>query len=414
MTYLFRRYEDDERESIMSNIGLEKRLMIGITAGEWEGIHHRPHHMMKRAAKDGWDVLFIESPMTYLSPLKDKEKLKHWRNSSKGIRKMEKGLNILTLPPFLPFGNKNRKINKINQKKLMACITQFIEKGQYDAIDIYTFLPQTVDLLPLIDYDRLIYDCVDDHVSFSGIINKELVLAMEKELSEEADVTFYTAKQLQKEKQEWAKRSLLVPNGAEYEHFAVAEKISKDEGNIPQDIVEYIHPGKTVIGFVGGIGDWVDLQLMYEAAKLREDLLFLIIGPVDTNVDEEILRQKNVVFLGSRPYSELPYYIAFFDACMISFKLNELTKSVNPIKLYEYLSTGKPILSTPIPEVVVYKDHVEIVENPQELLSRIDMLQNLDETTRMAHAKARQAIGKNNSWDARWQMIKENMSSQPV
>jgi len=395
---------DKERIIMMSQ---PKRLMIGITAGEWEGVHHRPHHMLKRAWKDGWDVLFIESPMTYLSPLKDREKLTQWKNSFKGVKEVDQGLYTLTLPPFYPFGSKERSINKLNQKKINKIVGTFIDGKNYEGIDIYTFLPQTIDLIPLINYDRLIYDCVDDHVSFTGLISKELVLTMEKELMEKANVTFFTARQLQKTKQAWANKSVLVPNGAEYEHFSDVTLLENmKEEKAPADIKPYVKEGKTIVGFTGGIGDWVDLDIVYQAAKQQEDIVYLFIGPIDTKVDESILTQDNIIFLGSKPYADLPRYLPFFDICIIPFKINELTKSVNPIKLYEYLSTGIPVISTSIPEVVTYDSVVSIVEDAETLLKEINNLLTLDEATKTKMKAKRQEIGKENSWDARWNMIK--------
>lgn len=386
-----------------------KRLMIGITAGEWEGIHHRPHHMMKRAARDGWTVLFIESPMTFLSPLKDREKLSHWKNSFAEIKEVEERLFVITLPPFYPFGNKYRFVNQLNQKRLMKRIRPFIEEGQFSAIDIYTFLPQTVDLLPLLEYERLVYDCVDDHISFSGMMNKEMMLQMEEELSNKAQVTYYTANHLQKMKESWANAAYLVPNGAEYEHFIQARQFETDLKYIPEDMKPYMKEEQTIIGIVGGIGDWVDLDIVYESAVKRSDYTFIVIGPVDTEVASHIKNQSNIIFLGARPYEELPKYLAFFDVCMIPFKINELTKSVNPIKMYEYLSTGKQVISTAIPEVVAYDKYVDIVNDENELIEKVEAYKTLSDTEKEEKEKLRQKVGKENSWDARWETIKEKM-----
>src|SRR5699024_719716 len=266
-----------------------------------------------------------------------------------------------------------------------------------------------VDLSPLISHEHLVYDCVDDHISFSGMMDKDMMLAMEKELSEAAQVTYYTARQLKHLKESWANQAYLVPNGAEYEHFVVAEDLAKDEANVPNDMKQYIKEGRTVIGIVGGIGDWVDLDIVYETAVKREDYTFIVIGPVDTDVASHILNQANIEFLGARPYADLPNYLAFFDVCMIPFKINELTKSVNPIKMYEYLSTGKQVVSTPIPEVVTYSDYVDIVHDADELVEKVESYRQLPDDVKQEKKQLRQQVGKENSWDARWEIIKEKM-----
>ena len=371
-----------------------RKLMLAISAGEWEGIQHRPHHFMRRSSKTGWTVIYLEPPATLIAPLKNKDMLIRWKNWWKGLRKVEENLYLLAPPPTLPFGNKIRVINKINQWMIAQSVKRRLKSFKGYQIDLYSFLPNAVDMLPSLPVRKIVYDCVDDHGAFTGLINADVVYQMEKELMRKAHVSFATAKQLMDERKDWSEHFYLIPNGAEYEHFALANK----ELPPPIDLKNVSHP---IVGFVGGISDWIDIPLLTAVAKKMPDLSFVFIGPVATNVDE-LKSLPNVKMLGSKPYQMLPEYIAQFDSCLIPFRINKLTESVNPIKMFEYLSAGKPIVSTPLPEVLAFKQVVEIANNEQEMIDAIRLtIQSQDDDQIVGR---RQEVGKENSWDSRWQL----------
>lgn len=371
------------------------KIMVAISAGDWEGVQHRPHHFMKRAAKSGRTVIYMEPPVTLIGPIKNKELLNSWGRWKKGLRKVEENLYVISPPPVLPFGNKYRFINKINQK----LIARNLKKALYSfkgELELYSFLPSAVDLLGEINFKHIYYDCVDDHASFTGLINQEVMAAMEKELMEKSDVCFATARQLLEDRKEWSSNFHLIQNGAEFEHFS---RVQTEKLPVPSEMQKIKGP---IVGFVGGISDWINLKLIEEAAKELPDYSFVMIGPVDTDI-EGLKKLKNVFFLGSKSYNDLPNYIQCFDMCLIPFKINKLTKSVNPIKMYEYFSSGKPVIATPMQEVVLFKDIVDIVENKEQMVQAItNIADNRHEYNSQEAINKRKQIGQENSWDSRW------------
>ncbi|MBD3108527.1 glycosyltransferase [Bacillus sp. AGMB 02131] len=372
------------------------KIMVAISAGDWEGVQHRPHHFMKRAAKSGRKVIYMEPPVTLIAPLKNRALLKSWGRWKQGVRKMAENLYVISPPPILPFGNKYRFINKINQKLIARSLRKALRSFNGE-LELYSFLPSAVDLLDDINFKNIYYDCVDDHASFTGFINKETMESMERELMEKADVCFATASQLLEDRKSWSSEFHLIPNGAEFEHFS---RVQTEKLPIPTDILNIHHP---IVGFVGGISDWINLKLIEEAAKELPDYSFVMIGPVDTDI-EGLKKLKNVYFLGAKSYNELPNYIQCFDMCLIPFKINKLTKSVNPIKMYEYFSSGKPVIATPMQEVVLFKDIVEIVEDKEQMVQAItNIAENKDKYYSNEAINERQKIGEANSWDSRWE-----------
>lgn len=380
---------------------MSNRIMVSTTAGEWEGVQHRPHHFMKRAAESGRTVIFIEPPVSLIAPLKNRKLISKWKSWFKGPKHVNEKFIVLSPPPFLPFGNKYRSINNINQWLLSKSIKNIVSKLN-GSLELYSFLPNSVDLLKHIKFSNVYYDCVDDHASFTGLINKEVVEQMEKELMEQSDVCFATANQLLEDRRAWSNNFHLVQNGAEFEHFA---QVQTSQLLVPWDIENV--KDHSIVGFIGGISDWIDLQIIEDAAKQLPNVTFVMIGPVDTNI-ESIKKQKNVIFLGSKPYNQLPNYIQSFDICLIPFKINKLTKSVNPIKMYEYLSAGKPIISTPLPEVVLFKDVIEIVSSKDEIVKAInDILEHGAQYNSDVAIHSRQEIGRQNSWNSRWLKVEK-------
>ncbi|WP_043929967.1 glycosyltransferase [Bacillus sp. EB01] len=375
-------------------------ILVSLTAGDWDGIKHRPHHFMKRAAQSGRTVLYVEPPVSLLGPLKNKASIATWKRWRQGLSKKEDNLYVLAPPPILPFGYKYRWINKLNQRLLALSLKNNIKKigGQPS---LYTFLPSAADLLALVPFRAVYYDCVDDHGAFKGLINPKLVAELETELLTKSNVCFATAKQLSDDRASLNPDIHLVPNGAEYEHFA---KIQDVDLPVPEDILSIKNP---IAGFIGGISEWIDLDLIYQTALQLPEVSFVMIGPVDTDISI-FTNLDNVHFLGPKPYSSLPAYIHAFSVCLIPFKLTKLTKSVNPIKMYEYLSAGKPVISTPLPEVLNYDGIIQIANGPAETIRVLmDIVGNLEYHHSEEKVLPRQATGKENSWDARWKVIEQ-------
>lgn len=369
-----------------------KRLMLTISAGEWEGINHRPHHFMRRFAAYGWTVLYLEPPATLIAPLKNRHFLKRWRNWLKGIRKAEENLYLLSPPPIMPFGSKFRLVNKLNQALIAGNIKRACKSLGYSEVEVYSFLPTAVDLLPRIRHHRVIYDCVDDHGAFTGLVDAGVISQMERELMAQSDVSFATARQLYEDRKEWSSNFHIIPNGAEYEHFALPS------GKVPEELQNVKHP---IAGFIGGISDWVDVPLMAQAAQHLPEVNFVLVGPVLTDVSC-LTRLDNVRLLGAKPYKELPEYLGSFDVCLVPFKINKLTESVNPIKMFEYLAAGKPVISTPLPEVLAYGEVVAIASGEEETVAAIRQALEPEAQSRQS-IELRQQVARENSWDARWQ-----------
>ena len=239
----------------------------------------------------------------------------------------------------------------------------------------------------------IIYDCMDDHSGFST--NCAAMLRMEDRLVAEADLAVVTSERLEAKIGVKARRTVLIRNACEYEHFG--ERFSplplgegpgvraqrgsgfgtRDSGSAPHALQSgygpHLNPlpkgeGTFVadvpsladvplasmqpkIGFYGAIAEWFDADLVAALAELRPHWRFELIGSTFTGNVERLEQLPNVALLGEKPYADLPRLTAEWDAFIIPFRRIPLTEATNPVKAYEMLATGKPVVAVDLPEL---------------------------------------------------------------
>ena len=308
------------------------------------------------------------------------KKLRQVAGGMKRPRKNRKNLYVLT-PLVIPLP-RSPLARRLNRLLLIAQIRLALGKVRNGPTQIWSFTPDIAYTLGHFNEEEVVYYCVDDHASFSGY-DKAQVLRDEEELCRRADLVVTTSMALQEAKAPWNTNTILVPHGVDYDHFSRAVQ---EDLPCPADLVAIPRPR---LGFFGLIRDWVDVDLLAQVARKRPDWRFVMIGDADSNVDLGKYRSTpNMHFLGRKRYEELPAYCRHFDVGLIPFKINELTRAVNPIKLREYLAAGLPVISTPMPEVKLYENLIEIVNSSAEFEAAVEKCLATAETTRAARLSA--------------------------
>ncbi len=245
--------------------------------------------------------------------------------------------------------------------------------------------------------DGIIYQYIDEISSnISGVdIPKE---AFEKHfniLKDERCIVITSATKLHNEvKQYRDKNHKLVTNGVEIEHFSR----NIEYKDYPDDIKRLVDKGVPIIGYFGAFASWFDYELVKRMAKENYEIL-LLGWDYDGSMKRSGLKElKNVTILGPIPYKRLPYYASCFNIATVPFLVNEVTKSTSPIKLFEYMALGKPIVTTDLPECRKYPP-VLIGKNHKEFIDRIDealKLQNDEKYIKLLKNEAQK-----NSWEAK-------------
>jgi glycosyltransferase involved in cell wall biosynthesis len=245
------------------------------------------------------------------------------------------------------------------------------------------------------DTPRIIYDYVDDIRVFDG--NYRQLLQEHERLLQEAHLVLTTAKPLYRAAAKLRPDALLCPNGVDYAHFAAARE--GVPAAPPADMEPILKRGNPIVGYYGALAEWFDYDLVMELARRRPDISFLIIGPdYDGTMPPSFLTLPNLDWLGIKPYAHLPAYLACLDVAMIPFQLNEITHATSPLKLFEYMAGGKPVVVTPMQESMRY-DGVLVADGPDAFSRRIDdalqlrhdsvYLQRIDHTARTSTWAAR-------------------------
>jgi uncharacterized protein (TIGR03032 family) len=201
---------------------------------------------------------------------------------------------------------------------------------------------ETAQVLP---NQRLVYDCMDHHGGFAD--NCDDVLAREHELMRDADLLVVTSEWLDVEAGKYNPRRMMIRNACQYEHF------SQPPGKIFHD-----PRGRRIIGYYGAIAEWFDVELLEKLARRFDDCLVLLVGADTSGAQRRLQSLGNVEFTGEVPYASLPYYLGAFDVCLLPFQVIPLTLATNPVKVYEYLSAGKEVVSVDLPEIRQFGDLV--------------------------------------------------------
>jgi len=255
----------------------------------------------------------------------------------------------------LPFPG-NSMARRINSFLLPNSINEFARKQGIEKPVLWISLPSAVDAVGTLNEKLSIYYCGDDFSSLAGV-DHDAISRMEEELVGRVDLIFTASANLTKKFP--SGKAHYLPHGVDYDLFH--QKYER-----PFDLPT----GKPIAGFYGSISDWIDVDLLEHTAKYLPDWNIVLIGEVKTNI-QKLKKFENVIFLGRKNHIELPAYVQNWQVSLLPFKRNQQIEFCNPLKLREYLAVGRPIVSTDIPVVGEYKDHVYVCGNGDDFSHKI-------------------------------------------
>jgi len=366
--------------------------VVCLSTANWHPYPSRKHQVMQRLYDS--EILYFDPPISLIAPLKDpslKKRLTAYRSEGEQVTE---SIKVYATPPVLPFANKFRFINRINQRILASYVRKRMAENGFDAPVLWAYSPTSCDIVEHVPHASVVYDCVDRHSGYKGIINPKVVDKMEEDLAKQCDVVYCTADGLYDTLSQYNSKTYMIPNGANYELFSQAQRTDL---TVPADIEDIRTP---IVGFVGMLQECIDYDMILAFAKARPDVTVVFVGKPLPGVDISALEaMPNIRLCGLKPQPELPKYLARFDICISPFRAGRLSRDVSPLKFYEYLATGKPIVASPEPvQVLNYKDVVYIAHDTDEFVEMCNQaLLEVDDSKieqRLKYAKAC-------SWDAR-------------
>ncbi len=380
---------------------LRGRDIVCISSLDWDAMWTSKQQIMHRLARTN-RVLYVEEPVTLLAPLKVPARVSRWAATAPRVKRVDAGLWTLTPPPVLPFGNMKPRVNRANQALLARYVGWAMNRLYFDEEYIFwTYLPASVALLDrLVTHkpDRrpslVVYHCVDEHSAFPGFVSPDVVKGYDDELTRRADLVITTAENLRLSREILNPHTRTVLNAADVEIFNRA----LDPGlSVPADLAAIPAPR---LGVVGMHDSRLDLEALEALAAADSSWQIVLIGPVKPGqVDEARLRRwPNVHLLGQKPRNELPAYLKGMAVALVPYKPGELTRNIFPLKLFEYLAAGVPVVVGGLPELSRFAGIVGVAASPEDYPRTVKEVLAADSPERRA---ARVALAADNTWDHR-------------
>lgn len=381
------------------------KQIVCLSTTNWYPQPTRKQQVMSRLS--GAEILYFDPPVTYLAPYRDpkaKERVEAYKSPG---QKARDNITVYAMPPVLPFYNKYRSINQINQKKLGGYVSRRIAEAGFTDPVLWVYSPMYADILSHLSYSHLVYDCVDRHSAYKGFISPAVVDGMEFELAKRADMVFTTARGLYDRLKPCNDSTELIPNGANYELFSRAAVKSEPR---PADLSPI---NGRIFGFIGALQECIEYSFVEAAAAAHPEWSFVFIGSRLPGVSLESLESMpNVHFLGQKPHEALTGYLQHMDVCLNIFTPGDLAKDVSPLKFYEYLATGKPIVSTPQPDQVLeFKDAVYIAPDPDAFIA---CCEKAAEESDKSKTELRMRYGRESSWETRVGQMVQHLKTKEI
>jgi UDP-galactopyranose mutase len=291
----------------------------------WDFVYQRPQHLMERLCAE-MPVVFWEEPV--LAPGATPELQLEPRSPRLTVARMR-----------LPEGLSPEEAEAAQRQAL----DELLQTRGAPSPMLWYYTPMMLAFSDHLNPDLVVYDCMDELSAFKGA--PPGLRALEERLMQRADLVFTGGHSLYEARRHRHRDIHPFPSSVDATHFRAARAPAPD----PADQTSIPHPRA---GYYGVIDERLDIPLLAGLADSHPDWHFVMVGPVVKIAPQDLPRRDNIHYLGSKPYRELPAYVAGWDVAMMPFAQNESTRFISPTKLPEYLAAGRPVVSTPIVDVV--------------------------------------------------------------
>ncbi|HLI32013.1 MAG TPA: glycosyltransferase [Solirubrobacteraceae bacterium] len=351
------------------------------------------HHLMSRLARHN-DVLFIESLGLRRPTLAGRDLRRILRRLTRALRLHRAADRLTVLSPLVLPIHRDGPVRKLNRALLRLQVGHAMRKLKMVHPILWGYVPQVEDLTETVRPRLLVYHCVDDIAAQPGV-DRDSFQAAEQRLAVRADLVIASSKPLAERMSRLSPRVLYAPNVADVEHFRSA----LDPAPVDPAIAALPEPRIIFIGAISA--NKVDLELVAQLARLRPQWSIALVGPIgpgEPATDVSMLASRpNIHLIGWRRHDQLPALLRGAAAGLIPYAQNQLTASIFPMKVYEYLAAGLPVASTPLASLADIPD-VRVGADAAELALILDELLRADSPAERAR---RSAAAESHSWESR-------------
>jgi glycosyltransferase involved in cell wall biosynthesis len=354
---------------------------------EWSYRRARPQQLMRQFAEQGHRVFYVSPEHTYSATV-----------NTYAVESIAPGLYNVALTLQAPLDvhgaarqtvAERRRFEQAATEALAALRADYGIEGAVCMVQIPTWAPAAYACRDRFGW-KIVYDCMDDLETFDGFGPTAVI--EERALVSRADLLVVTSQYLYRKLSPDQMACVLVRNGADFEHFngirrvgtanqtagAADRPVGEGAPNArncdgPAGDGDETEVGQKTVGYFGAISSWFDVEIVRHLAESRPSYRVVLVGSVYQADVEGLRALLNVELIGEQPYASLPAYLAQFSVCLIPFKITPLIEATDPVKLYEYFSQGKPVVSTDLPEVRPYGDLLYVARSPAEFLAQVDL-----------------------------------------
>ena len=354
-------------------------IIVVYLVGQWETFHRRPMLMALARQALGQATIFCINP-----PISIGQTISLWRRSyRRGLlffgraKRLTENLYVGTPIVFLPgAGRRWQQEGSVGKKIVSHQVRNAVYRIGHKTKKIISWIyrPEQFHCLGLAKENFAVYECYDEYTLsyIDGSLIRE-VEDKEENLIREVDLIFATSYSLFENRRKKHSNVHYAPNGVDFELFnhAALNKLC-----IANDLKKIPSPR---LGYIGNLSSRIDFGLIEKIAKHNKSWSLVIIGPVEEEAKAELASlkyQHNIYYIGYKPREKLLQYLKGFDVCILPFKINDWNYHSNPLKLWEYLAAGKPVVSTPTKEMEILKDVIFLAEDATRFIFSIEKTLN--------------------------------------
>lgn len=353
------------------------KTILYVSLWPWEDLWQRPQHIAVNLSRTH-NVIF-----TSAIPYKSKNGTLNLFNKFR-VNKFSDTLQILSyffLPswkfPFIKNFNYNSWLNKLNT---------YLSNNNIEVDILWVTSPDHIIFCDKLNAKNIVYDCMDNFGMFEARLKP-----LENYLFRKADIVFASAKLLVDNARSFNNNVHLIPNAVDVDVF---NSVLSNEHSIPEDLIGIPN---TKIGFYGNLGTWLDYSVISEISNL-EGISIVLIGSINSAEARNLINHESVYYIGEKEYRDLPNYLANINVWILPFQDNELTRAVDPVKIYEYLAAGRDVISTPLPAINQHSEFIHIcspLDFPSKVLDAINNPKTYDQRMKAS------LLMKKHTWESR-------------
>ena len=353
-------------------------VIVFWSVSEWDKMGRRP--MIRALAKNLKgiaNILYVDTPFSPVTTFLSNRERYNRINKKSSLDKISRNLYI-----FRPKGLLNTfiinklGIQNIYWKKMGERIKKVLLELEWSDCKKLSWInyPYQISQLGVLDESLMIYECYDEYRSFSQDKKKNQWMSdLEDKLLKKVDIVFTTSGPLYESRKKLHSNVFLTPNGVEFNLF---NKV-KSNVEVLNDMAHIPYP---IIGYIGRVRNWLDFELLKYISEKQPNWSIVFIGPCST--DEREVREfisntkSNIFFIGEKKHKYIPRYLNIIDVCILPFKTNDLCNAVNPLKLWEYLAVGKPVVSSKLNSLEIFSNVIFLEDTKEDFVNRIDNILN--------------------------------------